>query len=153
MEHIFVQATLHQLEVAVKSMYKILDTLQEEEIDIQPIDTRRSLREVLAHTCVADFCLMNEATEEEMTMFYEQNNPRTLVEMKSMLQENMNYVVFLFQSYTEKELTDNTTSYWGVSYSRYEWLVEIVAHFYHHRGQAHQMITEHIRDVRVQLFE
>jgi uncharacterized damage-inducible protein DinB len=156
MKNIFVQATLHQLKIAVTSLDAILDELQEGDIDIQPVSTKRSLREVLAHACVllkADCFIMNEATEAEMTLFYERNNPTTLEEMKVMLQENIEYVSLLFSSYSEAELLESKTSYWGVSYSRYEWLVEIVAHFYHHRGQIYQMIVEHISDPGVRLFE
>lgn len=33
-----------------------------------------------------------------------------------------------FMNFTDFELQEEITSYWGVTYSRYEWLLEIVAH-------------------------
>ncbi|WP_193767096.1 hypothetical protein [Lysinibacillus parviboronicapiens] len=33
-------------------------------------------------------------------------------------------------NFTEVELQEEVTSFWGVTYSRYEWLLEIAAHIY-----------------------
>ena len=42
----------------------------------------------------------------------------------------------------------------GVTYSRYEWSLEIVAHLYHHRGQLHAMLVHcNGKDPKVPLFE
>lgn len=41
----------------------------------------------------------------------------------------------------EEELHMEMTSYWGTTYSWYEWLIEITTHLYHHRGQLHSMLV------------
>ncbi|WP_234007866.1 hypothetical protein [Lysinibacillus sp. FJAT-14745] len=57
-------------------------------------------------------------------------------------------------NYTEVDLQDKLTSHWGVTYSRYEWLLEILAHVYHHRGQLHAMLVHCCGiDQKVPLFE
>ena len=38
-----------------------------------------------------------------------------------------------YMKLSDTELLSRTTSYWGVTYTRYEWLLEILAHVYHHR--------------------
>ena len=50
-----------------------------------------------------------------------------------------------FLSYPNEQLAEIKTAYWGISYSRFEWLLEIVTHFYHHRGQVHILLCEHIK--------
>jgi hypothetical protein len=109
MHTLFVQITLHQLEIGVNPLEAMLDTLQEETIDIQPVSAKRSLRELLAHTCVllkADFLLMEEATEAEISLFYEQNNPVTIEEMKRMLSGNMEDMSRFFHAFSEVELLE-----------------------------------------------
>ncbi|MDX8367074.1 hypothetical protein SLH52_17980 [Cytobacillus sp. IB215665] len=47
-----------------------------------------------------------------------------------------------------------TTSYWGVTYTRFDWLLEIVAHLYHHRGQLHATLVHYYKqDPNILLFE
>ena len=56
--------------------------------------------------------------------------------------------------FNEEELHQEMTSYWGTTYSRYEWLLEIIAHLYHHRGQLHSILVHcYGMDLNVQLFE
>ena len=52
-------------------------------------------------------------------------------------------------------LSLESTSYWGVTYTKFEWLVEIVfAHLYHHRGQLQAMLVHcYDMDPRVPMFE
>lgn len=54
----------------------------------------------------------------------------------------------------QKEKVRGNDSYWEVTYSRYEWLLEIVAHIYHHRGQLHAILVHSYGlDLKGSLFE
>ncbi|MBD8842007.1 MULTISPECIES: hypothetical protein [Paenibacillus] len=55
---------------------------------------------------------------------------------------------------TEDELLREKTVFWGGVHSRFEWLLDTQAHFYHHRGQLHAMLVHVLkREPNVQLFE
>ncbi|MCW3793274.1 hypothetical protein OM416_16910 [Paenibacillus sp. LS1] len=55
---------------------------------------------------------------------------------------------------TEDELLGETTAFWGGVHSRFEWLLDTQAQFYHHRGQLHAMLVHVLkREPNVQLFE
>ncbi|MGQ4667830.1 hypothetical protein ACUIJN_18725 [Metabacillus halosaccharovorans] len=57
-------------------------------------------------------------------------------------------------NYTEAELQQRITSFWGVTYTRYEWLLEILATLYHHRGQLHAVLVHYYgKDPRIPMFE
>ena len=74
--------------------------------------------------------------------------------MKEALLSNFALLENRYLDYTEEELMQTTTSYWGVSYTRFEWLVEISSHLYHHRGQLHAMLIHCVgKDPNVALFE
>ncbi|MCG7410060.1 DinB family protein [Paenibacillus sp. ACRRX] len=154
--NLYVEASLHQLKVAVQSVVKMMDQLTDSELDISPIANKRSLRELLVHLsmiCMADRRIVEGASEEEMRVFYKEHEPHTLQRAKEVALAGLHQLEYLYKGYSEVELMEKTTSYWGVSYSRYEWLVEMVGHVYHHRAQLHMMMTEHVREPKVILFE
>lgn len=96
---------------------------------------------------------MNEASKEDMMLFYKENNPQTLAEIRFQLNDSFQFLEEKIAHYDPHDLMETTTSYWGVQYTRCEWLVQIVAHFYHHRGQLQILIDEHMGNVKVPLFE
>ena len=107
----------------------------------------------IAVICRADHLISCEATIDEMSEFYKHNEPITLSEIRSRLGDNFQHLKKVYADYTQEELVEIKTSYWGVSYSRYEWILEIVAHVYHHRGQLHSMLAQNVREPLVTLFE
>lgn len=152
----FVQSALHQLQVAVDTSIQILNRYKEDELKIQPIHSKRSLFEMCAHLsliCHADLLILNGSTEKELRTFYLEHTPETIAYMQQIMLEGYNLLSKTFLSYSHEELAAVMTAYWGVSYSRFEWLLEIVAHFYHHRGQIHILLCEHIKDPNVPLFQ
>ena len=152
----FVQAALHQLEIAIDSTILMLEQVTYDELQQRPLENKRSLFEMCTHLsliCHADFLILNEASKEELDTFYKQHTPHTLEEVQQKMKEGFQFLAKTFQAYSIAELEEITHSYWGVSYSRFEWLLEIVAHFYHHRGQLHTLLTEHVKDPLMSLFE
>ncbi|MBD1371444.1 DinB family protein [Hazenella sp. IB182357] len=136
----YVQQALHQLEVAVRSVEQVMDQILQSDLD-----RHHSLRKLLVHLVQipsADCLILNEATEEAMKHYYQKNQPTTKVEMQRMLRQGFEHLQQHFQSYSEHELQTKTMSHWGVCYSRFEWLLQIVAHFYHHRGQMISLLKE-----------
>lgn len=148
---------LHQIEVAVKSVIKIVDTLEEADLQKRPTANKHSVGELLEHIaviCKADWLISNEATEEEMEVFYAKVSYQTLDAIKEGLLTNFDLLKMNYRNLSKEELQSETTSHWGVVYTRYEWLVEIVAHIYHHRGQLHAMLVHcYDMDPAVSLFE
>lgn len=152
----YVQAALHQLQVAIRTIVQMLDTINEEELDFRPSPAKRSLYEIFSHLSLlmqADFFILNEATKDEIAMFYDANEKLTIKEMQLALFDGYNRLSYSFSNYSEEDLHEITTSYWGVSYTRFEWLIQIVAHMYHHRGQLHILLCEQHMDPRISLFE
>ncbi|MEJ3737195.1 MULTISPECIES: DinB family protein [Bacillus cereus group] len=152
----FVQSALHQLQVAVDTSIQMLNRYKEDELKIQPIHSKRSFFEMCAHLsliCHADLLILNGSTEKELRTFYLEHTPETIAYMQQIMLEGYNLLSKTFLSYSHEELAAVMTAYWSVSYSRFEWLLEIVAHFYHHRGQIHILLCEHIKDPNVPLFQ
>lgn len=152
----FVQSALHQLQVAVDSSIQMLNQYKEDELKIQPIHSKRSLFEMCAHLsliCHADLLILNGSREKELRTFYLEHTPGTIAYMQKIMIEGYNLLSKTFLSYSQDELAEVMAAYWGISYSRFEWLLEIVAHFYHHRGQIHILLCEHIKNPNIPLFQ
>lgn len=119
----FVQAVLHQLEIAVETSIEMLNQLTELDLQSKPIQNRRSLFEMFAHLsliCHADLLILNEATQKELHTFYLEHTPKTIVQMQQTMLRGYNLLSKTFLSYSNDELAKITTAYWGVSYSRFE---------------------------------
>lgn len=153
----YVKATLNQISVAVKSTADMMDKLEPSDLKVQPTENKLSIGQLIAHMsliCKADMLISDEASEEQMSTFYSSNPLQTLSGMKEALLANFDFLENRYHEYTEEELIQMTTSYWGVSYTRFEWLLEISSHLYHHRGQLHAMLVHCMgKDPEVALFE
>ncbi|PQZ53992.1 MULTISPECIES: DinB family protein [Bacillus] len=152
----FVQSALHQLKVAIDSSIHMINQCNENDLKIRPIQDKRSLFVMCTHLsliCHADLLILNGITEKELHTFYIEHTPKTIAQMQKTLTEGYNLLSKTFLSYSNEELSEVMTAYWGISYSRFEWLLEIVAHLYHHRGQIHILLCEHIHDPKISLFE
>ncbi|MBJ8105067.1 MULTISPECIES: DinB family protein [Bacillus cereus group] len=152
----FVQSALHQLKVAIDSSIHTLNHYTENELNIRPIQAKRSLFEMYTHLsliCHADLLILNGITEKNLHTFYIEQTPKTITQMQQMMIKGYELLSKTFLSYSNEGLAEIMTAYWGISYSRFEWLLEIVAHFYHHRGQIHILLVEHIKDPCIPLFE
>jgi uncharacterized damage-inducible protein DinB len=104
--------------------------------------------------CKADF-LIGGASEEDLDRFYEEAEPDTNRKaIADALISNYSYLEEGITSLLENELLQETTSFFGVVHSRYEWLLDTQAHLFHHRGQLHSIIVHVLkREPNVQLFE
>lgn len=153
----YVQATFNQISVSIRSISELLDELESGDLDAQPTENKLSIGQLFAHmalVCKADLLIANEASEEEMSDFYASNHFTAIEDIKEALLSNFSLLKTRYMNYTEDELMQRTTSYWGVSYTRFEWLLEISSHLYHHRGQLHAMLVHCLeRDPKVPLFE
>lgn len=135
---------LHQIEIAISSILKIIEQLDEKELDQRPTNGKYSIRELISHIsliCKADYFISMGKSIEEMSMYYEIATQTTLENMKSELLNNFAFLQDEVTKLDEGELFEKKTSYWGVTYTRYEWLLEILAHLYHHRGQLHAILV------------
>ncbi|OQR56263.1 DinB family protein [Bacillus sp. CDB3] len=152
----FVQSALHQLKVAVDTSIQILNQYTESDLIIKPIASKRSLFEMYTHLPLishADLLVLNGISEKELHTFYIEQTPKTITQMQQTMIQGYDLLSKTFLSYSNEELAEIMTAYWGISYSRFEWLLEIVAHFYHHRGQIHILLCEHIKDPNIPLFQ
>ncbi|MGG1575862.1 DinB family protein [Fictibacillus sp. NRS-1165] len=152
----FVKPIMHQLEITNQSIVQILEFLNESDLELSLGEKKRTVRELLAHLaviCQADFLIMNEATQQEMEEFYERHQPQTKKEIKETLLAHFAFLKDNTARFSTEEWSAVTTSWWGVSYSRYEWLLEILGHIYHHRGQLQTVLVINGRDPKIPLFE
>ncbi|MEI3892655.1 MULTISPECIES: DinB family protein [Bacillus] len=152
----FVESALHQFKIAVDTSIQMLNQYNEDDLKIQPIHSKRSVFEICAHLsliCHADLLILNGITEKELHTFYLEHTPETIAYMQQIMIEGYNLLPKTFLSYSKEELAEVMTAYWGISYSRFEWLLEILSHFYHHRGQVHILLCEHMKDPCISLFE
>ncbi|QDP38978.1 DinB family protein [Radiobacillus deserti] len=152
-----VQQALHQIKIAMDSSVKLVNMLTEEDLDVRPTKEKFSVGELAAHLaiiCEADWYIANGVTAVEMDRFYKKVNPTTIQEIKQAFLHSYDVLEQGYLSFSEEVLQQQITSHWGVTYSRYEWLLEILAHVYHHRGQLHTTMVHILRkDPRIPLFE
>ncbi|MBE1553033.1 DinB family protein [Sporosarcina limicola] len=155
--NIYCKAALHQINIAVKSIIEIIDKLEDSDLQKRPTPTKHSIGELLEHItmiCRADSLIADGASKEEMHTFYTSASLNTLDEMKEALLNNYQLLEDKYEQFTEDELQQVTTSYWGITYTYYEWLLEIISHLYHHRGQLHAILIHcYAKDPKVPLFE
>ncbi|MES9699902.1 DinB family protein [Bacillus sp. JJ927] len=152
----FVPSALNQVKIAIDTSIQILDQYTESDLKIKPIESKRSLFEMCTHLsliCHADLLILNGITEKDLHTFYIEQTPKTITQIQQTMIQGYDLLSKTFLSYSNEELAEIMTAYWGISYSRFEWLLEIVAHFHHHRGQIHILLVEHINDPCIPLFE
>lgn len=151
------ESVLHQIEVAVKTLIKIISKLEEDDLQKRPTSHKQSIGELLEHIaiiCEAYWRISNEATQEEMEKFYSNVSYKDLESIENGLITNFHSLKNNYMNLSDKELLSRTTSYWDVTYTRYEWLLEILAHVYHHRGQLHAMLVHcYDKDPKILMFE
>ena len=155
--NIYCKSALHQIKVAVTTIVQMIDKLTEQDLQKRPSSNKHSIGELIEHIamlCEADSLIADGSSQDSMDEYYSSVSYNSLADMKEGLIKNYQFLEDKFMNYTEDELQEKVTSFWGVTYSRYEWLVEIVAHIYHHRGQLHAMLVHcYDIDLKVSLFE
>ncbi|TDL82945.1 DinB family protein [Peribacillus frigoritolerans] len=153
----YVENALHQIEVAIETIIKIMDTLEDSDLMKRPTADKHSIGELLEHIamiCQADLLISEGASGEEMTAFYSASALKNLQDLKGGLIKNYGILAERFSQFKESDLHREMTSYWGTVYTRFEWLLEITAHLYHHRGQLHAMLVHcYDKDPGVMMFE
>jgi uncharacterized damage-inducible protein DinB len=153
---VYVNEVLNQLKIAVESVNVLLSYLNKENLDLKPIKDKRSLGELAQHVCEcigADLQIVEGSSKNEMEKYYNSVRCSTLNELQELLTKNIHALQKQYLTYSEIELFEMKTSYWGTCYSRFEWLIQILAHFYHHRAQLHLLITQNIKETNIALFE
>ena len=139
-----VEPLLYQLKVAVDSLIALCGRLTEEEWKSTPYPGARSVREQMAHLALighADLLIAAEAGQEEMAHFYAAHPLTEPEEMIASLKSGYAVLSDTYTALTPEQLAELKTAYWGVTYSRYGWLVEIFGHVYHHRGQLYTQLA------------
>jgi len=152
---VLIESAFKHIDTAVSSLVDICDQLSEEDLDLTPIEGKRSIRELLSHlalVCRADLYISEGSSEEEMTQFYQENCVCSVNQIKDSFIEDRNFLYQRYMQFTTEELLHVTTSYWGASYSRLEWLLEMMGHMYHHRGQLYTMLTLTGREPKTAMF-
>lgn len=148
---------LHQIEVALQKTMDIMQYLTEEDLPLRPTPGKMSIRELLEHIatiCRTDTYISLGCSEKKMANMYEEIHLGTLDEIRTEMKRSFFLLKETYAQYTDEELQQPVTSYWGVCYTRFEWLVEITAHIYHHRGQLHTVLTHCCgKDYDLVLFE
>jgi uncharacterized damage-inducible protein DinB len=146
------------MDMAIDSVVRLIDTLNEKDLNIKPTAEKWSIGELLIHMsviCKADFLIGLGASEEDLDRYYEETEPKA--DLKSItltLKDNYAFFREHVAELDDAALMRKTTSFFGVVHSRYEWLLDTQAHFYHHRGQLHAMIVHILkREANVQQFE
>lgn len=147
-----------QLNAAADTVVSLMRVFEPADLEVRPTPGKHSVGELLVHLsvlCAADYRIGSGASLKEMEIFYAESEPlRTLPAIERALRLNVANLERQVSLLTDEQLSGVTTSYWGARYSRYEWLVETLAHFYHHRGQLHAMLVHSLgKDPGVPLFE
>lgn len=135
---------LHQIEVALQKTVEIMQQLKTEELSLRPTPNKMSVSELLQHIatiCRTDYYISLGYSQEQMETIYQEIKLSSLEEMEAEMKASFAFLSEAYEQYSEEELHQPVISYWGTSYSRFEWLAEMVAHIYHHRGQLHAVLT------------
>lgn len=147
---------LHQLSVAIESSINMLEQAPDDLLDWKPAENKRSVRELFVHLallCKADYFIMEGHSQKYMKEFYLQAQPHTKQEIKECMSDSFHFLSEVSAKFTETELNEQKASYWGTVYSRFEWLLQILSHFYHHRAQIHSFLVINGCILDVKLFE
>ncbi|WJE16066.1 DinB family protein [Halobacillus sp. ACCC02827] len=155
--NMYCQSAFHQLEIVIASISEMVGQLSEDDLKLRPTEGKYSIGELLEHIAVipaADGAIIEERSKDEMEQFYESISLKKKEDILEKLFEHFSQLKFQFELYTEEHLYTETTSWWGVSHTRFEWLLQIIAHMYHHRGQLHAMLVHtYKKDPEIMLFE
>lgn len=153
----YCRQAFHQLEITVQSAAELISSIEESEWNTRPTDGKFSIGELVGHLaliCEADRRIADGATEKDMSAYYAAAAPSSLQQAKTELMHNFERLKAVYLSLTEAQLFEPCTSYWGVTYSRYEWLLETLVHVTHHRGQLHALLVHCLgKHTDVSLFE
>lgn len=147
----------HQLEIVAQSAGELISSIEESDWEVRPTDGKFSVGELIGHIavlCEADLRIANGSSQKEMAAFYRSQTPtsteQALLELKSSLEALKNFYLPL----DEQQLHKEHSAYWGVSYSRFEWLLETLVHLTHHRAQLHAMAVHSLgKQPNIKLFE
>ncbi|RLQ95402.1 DinB family protein [Falsibacillus albus] len=134
----FIQNTLHQIDVTVKSIDQLFHMIDPQDWPSVPFQNKFTLGELASHISLilkADLMIANGASQKEMNHFYDNANTRTVRECQVQLTDGQQRLIQFYTGQAEEELFKKTTSYWGTTYTRFEWLLEILVHLTHHREQ------------------
>lgn len=134
----------HQMEIAVHSTLELISSIEERDWNVRPTDGKFSVGELAGHIaliCEADRRIADGATETEMSAFYSTATHDSLQAAKTELLESFERLRSFYLPLTEQQLQEPCTSYWGVTYTRFEWLLETLVHMVHHRGQLHALLV------------
>lgn len=148
---------LHQIEIALQKTMDMMQHLREDDLSFRPTPGKMSIRELLEHIatiCKTDTYISLGYSEKKMKNIYEDIHLASLEEIEAEMKTSFIQLKQAYEHYTDEELQQPVTSYWGVCYTRFEWLIEITAHIYHHRGQLHAVLTHCCgKDFNLVLFE
>ncbi|WP_076756943.1 DinB family protein [Edaphobacillus lindanitolerans] len=145
-----------QIEFMHGSVLGMANVLTEADLAYRPWAGKRSLGELLGHMallCSADLRLSDGDTEDQMKVYYRENRPDGLKESLLTLSRSVEELRGRYDLYTAASLEEKTTSWWGATYTRFGWLVQIAVHLAHHRGQLHSMLLTIGKDPERPLFE
>ncbi|MCE4050419.1 MULTISPECIES: DinB family protein [Bacillaceae] len=150
-------AALNQIRIAVDSIKELMMSLREEDLTFRPTLTKFSIGELLEHLsliCEADLLIASGMSKEEMESFYVEHKLSSLSKMEAAIDHSFLLLKSTYEGFSDEQLFEQIKSYWGTVYTRYEWLLEILAHIYHHRGQLHAMLVHMYRkEPPIALFE
>ncbi|WP_053366589.1 DinB family protein [Bacillus sp. FJAT-27245] len=153
----FCKNALNQIRIVLETIAAITDQLDDADLKFRPTENKHSVGELLEHLamiCIADFRIAQGYSKVEMDKFYPEHSYKTKQEIKDAIATNYEILREAYLGYSEAELNERITSYWGVTYSRFEWLLEILAHLSHHRGQLHAILVHcGKKDPGIALFE
>lgn len=139
-----IEPLLSQLKLAFDSLIAVCDRLEEKDWERVPYTGSRSMREQMAHLALiaeADMRIAEEASQAEMTAFYAAHPLSDPADIKAALEAGYTRLYETYTALSPEALAEKRTAYWGVTYSRYGWLVEIYGHIYHHRGQLYTQLA------------
>ncbi len=151
----YIENVIHQLSLCVKSVLEMIDLINEEDLKFRPVEDKKSIGELVQHLCEligADMEIMSGVSQEMMVNYYTEVECKSLVDMKRLLQKNFHELKEFYFNMKENDLVEKTTSYWGLQYSKFEWLLEILVHFTHHRAQLHMLLVQKKGDINIALF-
>lgn len=151
----YIENVFNQLSLCVKSVLEMIDSIKEEDLNFRPVEHKKSIGELVQHLCEligADMEIMSGVSQEKMVNYYRVVKCNSLVEMRYLLQKNFDELKKYYFNMKKNDLVEKTTSYWGLQYSKFEWLLEILVHFTHHRAQLHMLLVQKKGDINIALF-
>ncbi|MED1862571.1 DinB family protein [Fictibacillus nanhaiensis] len=148
------ETLLEELYVVVRTTSQLLKKADPSVYDFRPVENMRTFLELANHLVQIphiDLAILQEKSEQEIRQLEKKLSAENVTELTHVLEEGYHLTKSYFLSLSEEDFLKKETKafYAEKGATQAKWLVEIVTHSYHHRGQLFTYLKQTNHDVNM----